>query len=488
MKEAHRYWTNALAMTTDKSYDLLILGGGPGGYVAAIRAAQLGLNVGLIDKDKALGGTCLHRGCIPTKALLHYTEMVEKLANCADYGIDLGSEPTIDFSRMHASKNKVVKRMAGGISSLMKANGITVINGYGRLVGEKQIEVDGTIYKADNVVLATGSRPASLPFLKADGKRVFTSDELLSSDTVPESMVVLGAGAVGLEFACVYSALGTKVEVVEMADRPLPIEDEDISKEVLRVYKKRGIPIHCSVRLESADISDTGVKLSGQNLKKDEPVSYTTEVVLCAVGRRPVLDDIGLEQFNLTLERGFLKVDERCRTDLDWLYAIGDIVVGPQLAHVASAEGIVCVEGIAGHPTHPIDYERIPSATYCRPEVASIGLTEAQAKAKGYQVATGRFPWAALGKASIIGQSDGFVKIVADEKYGELLGVHIVGAHATDLIAEACIALSCEATVEELFRTVHAHPTLPEGLMEAAHGVFSQPIHLPPVRSKRRSK
>lgn len=472
-------------MTSQYQYDLLVVGGGPGGYVAAIRAAQLGLKTAVIEKDPYLGGTCLHRGCIPTKALLHYTESIERLAHCADFGLNFGELKGIDMSKMHGSKNKVVKRMSLGIDGLMKKNGIDVHTGHGKLVGERTVEVGGEKLTAQNVILASGSKPAVLPFLKPDGKRVFTSDEILKLESIPKSMVVLGAGAVGLEFACIYKSLGTEVEVVEMAERPLPLEDADISKEVTRIYKKRGIPIHCSVQLESADIERNFVRLRARDLKKENTLEYTPETVLSAVGRVPVLDDLGLELFNLEREGRYLKVDDHYRTRLSWLYAIGDIVPGPQLAHVASAEGIVCVEGIAGHETRPLDYGKIPSATYTRPEVASVGLTESQAQEAGHAVAVGRFPWAALGKAAIQGEADGFVKIVAEEKYGELLGVHIVGPHATDLIGEACVALQCEATVEELFRTVHAHPTLSEGLMEAAHGVFENPIHLPPQRKRR---
>lgn len=468
------------------SYDLIIIGGGPGGYVAAIRAAQLGLKVALVEKDKALGGTCLHRGCIPTKALLHYTEMVERLAHCADFGVNVALS-SVDVPKMHAAKAKVVKRMAMGIDGLMKKNGITVKNGAGRVIGAGRVQVGEEILEAARVLLASGSKPATLPFLPPDGKRVFTSDEILAHTEVPGSLLVLGAGAVGLEFACVYKALGSEVQVVEMADRALPLEDADISKEIASIFKKRGIPIHVSTRLHSAQIEST-VRLQGEDLASGQPASFEAEAVLCAVGRLPVLDGLGLEELGVEREGRYLKVDAQYRTNLAWLYAIGDIVPGPQLAHVASAEGIVCVEGLAGHPTHPIDYSKIPSATYCRPEVASVGLTEARARERGYDVKVGQFPWAALGKASILGETDGFVKIVSEAKYGELLGVHIVGPHATDLIAEACVALSCEATVEEMFRTVHAHPTLPEGLMEAAHGVFGQPIHLPPARARSRSQ
>ena len=474
---------NAPEMSTS-TFDLIVVGGGPGGYVAAIRAAQLGLQVALVEKDKALGGTCLHRGCIPTKALLHYTETLDKLAHCADFGVNvtLGS---VDVPKMHSAKAKVIKKMAGGIDGLMKANGITIRSGLGRIVGQGKVEVGGEILQGSRILLATGSKPATLPFLPPDGKRVFTSDEILFHEEVPKSLVVLGAGAVGLEFACVFKSLGSDVQVVEMADRALPIEDEEVSAAIAAAYKKRGIPIHTSTRMTNAEIGKKSVVLTGEALSDGKPVRFESEAVLCAVGRTPVLDGFGLEDFPVEREGRYLKVDPYYRTSLEWLYAIGDIVPTPQLAHVASAEGIVCVEALSGHSTHPIDYNKIPSATYCRPEVASVGLTEAKARERGYQVKVGKFPWAALGKASILGETDGFIKVVSEEKYGELLGVHIIGPHATDLIAEACVALQCEATVEELFRTVHAHPTLPEGLMEAAHGVFGQPIHLPPKPARR---
>lgn len=471
---------------SSENYDLTIVGGGPGGYVAAIRAAQLGLKVALIERDRSLGGTCLHRGCIPTKALLHYTETIERLAHCADFGlrVEIGG---VDMPRMHQAKARVVKRMAAGIDGLMKKNGITVKTGHGRLVAPGQVEVEGQTVSSTRVLLATGSRPATLPFLPVDGQRVFTSDEILSHTEVPGSLLVLGAGAVGLEFACIYKALGSQVQVVEMADRALPLEDEAISGEIAAIYKKRGIPIHCSHRIAEAESTERGVTLTGENLRLGETARFEVDAVLCAVGRLPVLEDLGLEELGVEREGRFLKVDAQYRTSLWWLHAIGDIVPGPQLAHVASAEGIVCVEAIAGTDTRPIDYGKIPSATYCRPEVASVGMTEAQAREQGFEVRIGQFPWAALGKASILGETDGFVKIVSEARYGELLGVHIIGPHATDLIAEACVAINCEATVEELFRTVHAHPTLPEGLMEAAHGVFGHPLHLPPQRTRKKS-
>ena len=464
-------------------FDVAILGGGPGGYVAAVRAAQLGLKVAVVEKDPKLGGTCLHRGCIPTKALLHYSDFYHSLSHCSSFGIKI-EKASLDMEGVHKSKSKVVKRMAMGLDGLMKKNDISVIAGKGRLESATRIVTDkGETIEANNVIRATGSVPVRLPLAEIDGKRVFTSDEILEHSQVPDTLIVMGAGAVGLEFACVYSDFGAQVEVVEMLDRALPLEDEEISKELQKAFAKKGIKIHTSTRVETVKTGKSGVTLTAQG--PDGPVELKAEALLMAVGRAPMLEGLGLEELGVERAGRYLKVDQYYRTSLPNLYAIGDIVPGPQLAHVASAEGIVAVEHIAGHETRPIDYQKIPSATYCKPEVASVGLTEAQAIEAGRTVKVGRFPWAALGKASIINETEGLVKIVADEEFGELLGVHIIGPHATDLIAEACVALACEATVEELFRTVHAHPTLSEAIPEAAHGVFGQPIHLPPARRKR---
>lgn len=469
---------------SDSVFDLIILGGGPGGYVAAIRAAQLGLNTALIEESKDLGGTCLHRGCIPTKALLHYTEALEALTYYTDFGIDV-TLGKVDIPKMHRAKAKVVQRMARGIDGLMKKNGITVMKGRGRLTDKRVVDVGGRSVHGQHIILATGSQPLVLPFLPPPGQHIFTSDEILHHTAVPTSLAILGAGAVGLEFACIYQSLGSEVTVIEMADRVLPIEDEAISSELAKLLAQKGIKFHMSTRIERVEIQQGRVHLRGNNLTNSASIQIQAEALLSAVGRKPALDDLGLEPFHLDRDGPYLKVDARYQTRHDWLFAIGDIIPGPQLAHVASAEGIVCVEAIAGHTTHPIDYDKIPSATYCRPQVASVGLTESAARARGYEVAIGRFPWSALGKSAISGQTEGFIKIVSEAQYGEILGVHILGDHASDLIAEACLALSCEATVEELFRTVHAHPTLPEGLAEAAHGVFGQPIHLPPQRTRR---
>lgn len=458
--------------------DLAIIGGGPGGYVAAIRAAQLGMTVALVEKDPFLGGTCLHRGCIPTKALLHYAHMYGEMKRSAEYGV-LVDNLRLDVAKMQAKKNDAVSRLARGIDGLIKKNRIRSLTGTGRLIKPGLLEVDGTPLEATTIVLATGSSPIVLPGVTVDGVKVFTSDEILKLDRVPASMLVIGAGAVGLEFASIYNRFGAKVEVIEMLPRALPAEDEEISAELTKSFAKQGIPIRTSTKVETIATTAGGVKLT-----LDSKEALEAETLLLSVGRFP--NATGLTEVGIELDGRRVKVDEFGRTNLPGVYAIGDLTPGPQLAHVASAEGILAVEHAAGHAVRPIDYGKIPGATYTHPEVASVGLTEREAREKGYDVKVGRFPWAALGKAAIIGETEGLVKIVAEAKYGELLGVHIFGPSATDLIAEACLALQCEATVEELYRTIHAHPTLPEAIMEAAHGVFGTPIHYipPPVRKK----
>ncbi len=469
---------------SSESYDVAIVGGGPGGYVAAIRAAQLGLKTVLVEKDAALGGTCLHRGCIPTKTWLHDSEFFHKVLHSEKFAVKLSAPPQIDVELLLKRKNDVIKRMAMGLDGLMKKNRVELLRGWGRLSAGGKLLVDDKPVDAKNVILATGSAPALLPGLQVDKRRVFSSDEILEYDAVPKSMIILGAGAVGMEFASIYNRLGSQVQVVELLDRALPMEDAEVSAEIAKVYKKQGIEVLTSTRMQKVEVSADGVRV--QVLDPEGERWLQAEILLSAAGRKPLLEGIGLEEAGVAREGRFIKVDGYMRTSVPNVYAIGDIVPTAQLAHVASAEGIVAVEHIAGHETHPLNYDKIPSATYCSPEVASVGLTEAKALERGYEVKIGRFPWAALGKAQIIGETDGFVKVVADAKYGELLGVHIIGPHATDLIHEACVALSCEATVEELFRTVHAHPTLAEGVMEAAHGVFSNPIHFvpPPPRKK----
>ncbi|MEW6278910.1 MAG: dihydrolipoyl dehydrogenase [Candidatus Eremiobacterota bacterium] len=468
-----------------ETFDIAVVGGGPGGYVAAIRAAQLGQSVALIEKDPFLGGTCLHRGCIPTKALLHYAEVFGELKRCADYGV-MVDNVRLDVARMQHKKNDVVNRLARGIDGLIKKNRIRTVAGKGRLVGPGRVEVSGestTLVEARTVVLATGSLPVMLPGLQADGRRVFTSDEILELDRVPASMLVIGAGAVGLEFASVYRRFGTSVRVVELLPRALPNEDEEISAEIQKALGKQGIEILTSTRVEKVEVEENGVRVRVSTSEGEQLLE--AETLLVAVGRRPNTQGLGLEEAGVAMDGPRVRVDDFGRTNLPGVYAVGDLTPGPQLAHMASAEGILAVEHAAGHEVRAIDYDRIPGATYCKPEVASVGLTEREARERGYDVRVGRFPWAALGKAAILGETEGLVKIVGEAKYGELLGVHMIGPHVTDLIAEACLALQCEATVEELFRTVHAHPTLSEAIMEAAHGVFGVPIHSVPPPPRR---
>ncbi len=465
------------------TFDVVVIGGGPGGYVAAIRSAQLGLTTAIIEKDKSFGGTCLQRGCIPTKSMLHHAAFYAKVANQADsMGVHVDNV-RFDYGTILKKRDQVVQRMSMGINGLLRKNNITIFKGVGTLKDEHTILVDNQEIQAKNIILASGSEPVVLPFTPIQAPQVVTSRELLQLTDPPKSLTVLGAGAVGLEFACVYHDLGVPVQVIEMQDRPLPLEDAEVSAEFKKVYTNKGIPIHTDTALKNIRIEGNKVHLFVE--QNGEELEWNTDCLLVAVGRKPVTRELNLEAIGIEPERGFIPVNEFCQTKKSHIYAIGDIINTPLLAHVASAEGILAAEHIAQHNPQPIDYNRIPSATYSHPEVASIGLTEAQAVEQGYDVKTGHFPWMALGKAVIIGETDGFVKIVSESKYGEVLGVHIIGPHATDLIGEACALMACEGTVEELFHTVHAHPTLAEGMMEAAHGVFDNPIHLPPPRKKK---
>lgn len=461
----------------ERDYDLIILGAGPGGYVAGIRAGQLGLRVAVVEKDPKLGGTCLLRGCIPTKALLHTASLLDEIREAGGLGIEVG-EPSLDMGRAQSRKQEVVDSNVKGIEFLFKKNKVERLRGWGRLAGANRVEVEGDdgtkTYSAKNVLIATGSVPREIPVIATDGERVLDSDHVLELQRVPKSLAILGAGAVGTEFASIFRAFGSEVTVIEMLDRALPMEDEEVSKELTRQFKKRGIAVWTGTRLTGAEAGDGGVKLSFEGKKE----TLEAEVLLVAVGRKPVTEGIGLDTVGIATEKGYIPTDELMRTSADGVYAIGDAVTaGPWLAHKASAEGILAVEHIAGHDTRPLTYERVPSVVYTDPEVGSVGLTEAEARERGYDVAVGKFPFTALAKAKIEGKTGGFVKIVRDTKYDEILGVHIVGAHATDLIAEACVAISVEATVEELFRTVHAHPTLAESVMEAAHAAHGAAIH-----------
>ncbi len=464
-----------------ETFDVVIIGSGPGGYVAAIRAGQLGLKTALVEKDKKLGGTCLHRGCIPTKSLLWTAELYHHITEAASFGIDV-KDPVINWTQALAHKNKVVTKGAAGIDGLMRKNKVTVVKGHGRIAGKGKVEVaaeDGSKQTLDtkNIIIATGSVPRSLPSVPVDHKKVMNSDSILEIDHIPKSIIVIGAGAVGMEFASVFNHCGSETTIVEYAPHLLPIEDEDVSKEIEKAYRTRKINFELGAMVEGVEATANGVKL---NYKLgEERKSIEAEVVLSAVGRSPVTENIGLEKTNIKTERGFIKTDQFMRTTEPNVYAIGDVVPTPMLAHVASAEAMLAVEHIAGHKVEAINYDRTPSATYCYPEAASVGLTEKKAKERGYDVKVGKFPFAAITKASISNESRfGLVKVVSDKKYDEVLGVHLVGPHATELLAEACVALRLETTTEEIARTMHAHPTLSEIMKEAAEATLGHPIHI----------
>jgi dihydrolipoamide dehydrogenase len=463
---------------SQEEFDLIIIGSGPGGYVAGIRAAQLGLKAAVVEKDPKYGGTCGLRGCIPTKALLHTASVLDEIRKANDLGVQV-SEPTLDIVKAQERKQKVVDANAKGVEFLFKKNKVTGLRGFGRLTGPHEVEVEGAegkqTYGAKHIMIATGSVPRDIPIAKADGERILNSDHILELRQIPGSLAVLGAGAVGTEFASIYASFGAKVTLIEMLPRVLPIEDEEVSAELQKALRKRGLDVMTGTALKSAERTENGVRLSLEGGKKD---SVEADLLLVAIGRRPVTENLGLEALGVELERGYVKVNATMQTAVPHIYAIGDVVNTPWLAHVASAEGILAVEHMAGQAVKPINYDRVPSCTYCDPEVGSVGLTEAKARERGYDVQTGKFPLSALGKARIVGKTEGFVKVVREKKYDELLGVHIVGVHATDLIAEACVALQMEGTDEELFRTMHAHPTLAEAVMEAAHAAHGQAIHI----------
>ena len=466
---------------TQTSFDVTIIGSGPGGYVAAIRAAQLGLKTALVEKFPALGGTCLHVGCIPTKALLYSAEILDLARDAARFGVKTG-DVRLDLTAVHKHKADVVRRDAKGIEFLMKKNGITVLQGHGRLKGPGAVEVtarDGArqTVSSKTTILATGSGPKMLPGLKVDGVRVVTSTEALGLEFVPKTLLILGAGAVGVEFASIYARFGSTVTLVEMLPRVLPIEDEESSAELHKAFRKHGIDVRVGTKVENVKVVDKGVEVQVQSEKTGKE-TLKADVLLVAVGRRPVTEDLGLEGTRVELERGFVKVDARMRTGEPSVYAIGDLLPTPALAHVASHEGIVAVEAIAGKDPAPINYDQIPNCTYSDPEVASIGLTEQTARQRGHAVRVGRFPIPVLGKARIMAAQEGFVKLVGAERYDELLGIHIVGPRATELIGEGGVALRLESTVEDLFQSIHAHPTLSEAMSEAALSLLSRGIHL----------
>ncbi|HYC90061.1 MAG TPA: dihydrolipoyl dehydrogenase [Thermoanaerobaculia bacterium] len=468
-------------MADQTQYDVVIIGSGPGGYVAGIRAGQLGLKVAVIEKDPFLGGTCLHRGCIPTKSLLENADVWGKIQKAKDFGITVG-DVTINWSDVQKRKQGVVDNNAKGIEFLFKKNKVEKIVGFGKVVDRNTIDIavegqSGKQIKTKNIILAMGSVPKDLPHIKADGTKIINSDHILQIDRIPKSMLVIGAGAVGCEFASIFSRFGTKTTIVEVMPQLLPIEDEEISKEFTRIMKKKGIDVFTDAKVLSCEPSETGVKSTVETKGKQQVIE--TEVVLSATGRGPVTGNCGLENLKgVKLDkRGYIEIDAMMRTGEPNVYAIGDIVPTPALAHCASAEGILAVEHIAGKEVRPINYDHVPNATYTEPEVASVGLTEKKARERGYDVKVGKFPMTANSKAKIIGEANGLVKYVVDAKYDEILGVHIVGPKATELIVEACAALELEATSESIAKTIHAHPTLSEALMEAAEDVAGHAIH-----------
>lgn len=467
-----------------EQFDVVIIGSGPGGYVAAVRGAQVGLKVALIEKEKdaRLGGTCGLRGCIPTKALLNAAHLYEKAGHFEQFGLKVEGL-SYDFEKVQKYKSDVVAKNSAGVSYLMKKNKVTVFNGFGKILGKGKVEVameDGKkeTVEAKNIIIATGSVVRPIPGFEVDGKQVVNSDQILELNHVPKSMVVLGSGAVGVEFASVYSRFGCDTTVVELLDRIVPLEDAEVSKELERSFKKRGIKCLTGVKMDKLEKSKSGVKVSGKD-SKGKDITLEAEMLLVAIGRMPYLENLGLENTKAQVNpRGTIKVNEYCETDEPGIFAIGDVIDTAWLAHLASKEGILVVEKLAGKKVEPINQRLVPNCTYCDPEVASVGLTEAKAKEEGYDVKVGKFPFSASGKARILGETDGFVKIVAEKKYDEVLGVHIIGPHATELLAEACVAMQLETTADELGRTIHAHPTVSESVMEAAEGVHDLTIHL----------
>ncbi len=461
-------------------YDLVVIGSGPGGYVGAIRASQLGLKVAVVEKAE-LGGICLNWGCIPTKSLLKSASVFEYIKHAESYGIKIEGESKADFDAMVKRSREVADGMSKGIQFLLKKNKIDVINGFGKLVDNKTVEVskeDGSkeSVSAKHIMLATGARSRELPNLPQDGDKVIGYRKALTLDKKPESMIVVGSGAIGSEFAYFYNSIGTKVTLVEYLPNIVPLEDEEVSKQLGRSFKKAGIDVMVSAEVLSVDTSGDKVKAVIKTKKGEE--TYEADVVLSAVGISPNLEGIGLEEVGVAVENGKIKVDEFYRTSVEGIYAIGDIVPGQALAHVASAEAITCVEKIAGHHPEPINYGNIPGCTYTSPEVASVGMTEKAAKEAGYELKVGKFPFSASGKASAAGHKDGFVKLIFDAKYGELLGAHMVGANVTEMIAELVVARKLETTGLELIKSVHPHPTLSEAVMEAAAAAYDEVIHI----------
>ena len=460
-------------------FDVIVVGSGPGGYVTAIRASQLGLKTAVVEKEN-LGGVCLNWGCIPTKALLKSAQVFEYVKHAEDFGIKV-SEYDKDFNAVVNRSRQVANGMSGGVQFLMKKNKITVIDGFGKVQPGKKVAVtaeDGkeTVYSANHIIIATGARSRELPSLPQDGKKIIGYRQAMTLDKQPEKLVVVGSGAIGIEFAYFYNSMGTDVTVVEYLPNIVPLEDEEVSKQLERTFKKSGIKVMTSSEVTGVDTSGEGCKVTVKTKKGEEVLD--ADIVLSAVGIAPNVEGIGLEDVGIATDRGRVMVNDYYQTTVPGYYAIGDIVKGPALAHVASAEGILCVEKIAGHNVEPLDYGNIPGCTYCFPEVASVGMTEKAAKEAGYDLKVGKFPFSASGKASASGHKDGFIKVIFDAKYGELLGAHMIGSNVTEMIAEAVLARKLETTGHEILKAVHPHPTLSEAFMEATAAAYDEVIHV----------
>ena len=468
-------------------FDVVVIGSGTGGYVAAIRAAQLGLRTAVVERAPVVGGTCLNWGCIPTKALLEHAHALKIVRDAAEWGITFGKadvKPGLDMARVHARKNKIVTGLTRGVEFLFKKHKIDWIRGTARLAGNGRVTVtgqDARTIEAREIIVATGSAPRALPGVEIDHKKIITSDDAVQVAEIPKSIAILGSGAVGVEFASIFKQFGSDVTVIELLPRIVPNEDAAISAELLKAFKKRGIAVRTETKVTSAKVKGKQVTIEMAD-KSGKSASLAVDVLLVAIGRVPVTDGLGAAEAGLTLDRGFIKVDSLFRTGVPGISAIGDVITmgtgaHQQLAHLSSAEGIVLAERLAGRDVHPINYDQVPACTYCEPEIGSVGLTEEEAVERGYDVRVGTFQFGVLGRARIAGEIEGFVKIVAEKKYDEILGVHMIGPRATELVAEATLALRLECTVEELIRTIHAHPTMSEAVGEAAHAAHGAAIH-----------
>jgi dihydrolipoamide dehydrogenase len=476
------------------SYDVVVIGAGTGGYVAAIRAAQLGRKVAVVEKQKSLGGTCLIWGCIPTKALLEHAHALKVIQNAKEWGVTIpAGTPAIDMGQVHGRKDKIVTGLTKGVEFLFKKNKIDWIKGTARLAGNGKVEViEGDapsrgaeakqVLEAKEIIIATGSQPRSIPGIAIDHKRIITSDEAIHLQAVPKSLVIMGSGAVGVEFASIYRRFGSEVTIIELLPRLVPVEDEAVSVELEKSFKKQGIRALTGTKVTKAVATSSGVDIEAQT-PDGKTQKLSADILLVATGRGPVTAGLGAEELGIQMDRGYIKVDELYRTSVPNISAIGDVItfgtgVHPQLAHVSSMEGVITAERIAGQDVQPVNYDHVPGCTYCDPEIGSVGLTEANAKERGYDVRIGTFPFGVLGRAKMAGETEGFVKIVADRKYDEVLGVHMIGPRSTELVAEAVVALRLECTVEELIRTMHAHPTFSEAIGEAAHATHGAAIHM----------